>query len=300
MNATIIGFVGLGRIGRPMAERLAAAGFDLVAYDIDRGAMQALGGRARLADSPADVADRCDIVIACLQTVAQYRAAVLGPRGIAEGRRAKTYLHVGTTGRECVREIARALAAKGIATLDAPMSGGVAGAREGRLVSMVAGPREVFDRAAACIASWSQRTVYLGSEPGIAQTMKLVNNMISAANLAVAAEAMVVGAKAGLPADVMLDVLNHGTGRNSATVTKVPNNILSRRFDCGSTLDNVRKDLTAYAEEARRAGLESAVCDAILRCFLEAGAQESMDIDMSKVVRPFERAAGVELRHDET
>jgi len=295
MTRPVVGFVGLGRIGQPMAQRVADAGFEVVAFDIAEDARQALADRAFLASSPADAADRSDIVVGCLQTVEQYRAAVLGEGGVAQGRRARTYLHVGTTGSACVVELARALATRGIVTLDAPMSGGVAGAREGTLVSMVAGPQDAFDRAAGCIASWSRRTLWLGPEPGLAQTMKLVNNMISAANLAMAAEAMVVGARAGLSAAAMLDVLNHGTGQNSATLTKLPRNVVTRRFDCGSTLDNVRKDLSAYAEEARRAGIESALCDTVLRCFLEAGAQASMQADLSTVVRPFERRAGVEL-----
>jgi 3-hydroxyisobutyrate dehydrogenase-like beta-hydroxyacid dehydrogenase len=109
---------------------------------------------------------------------------------------------------------------------------------------------------------------------------------------------MVVGAKAGIPVDVMLDVLNHGTGQNSATLTKIPHNVVPRTFDCGASLHNVFKDLTAYAGEAQAAGIESAVCATVLRFFREAASQGSPDDDIATVVRPLERAAGVELKHD--
>lgn len=291
-----IAFVGLGRIGRPMAERLLDAGFAPIMYDIERAALQHFAGRAHLASSPSDAADRADVVFACLQAVEQYAAAVTGKDGVIHGRRVKTYVHVGTTGRECVQTLASALGARGIVTLDAPMSGGVAGAVAGTLVSMVAGPRAAFEAVEPCLASYSRRIVHLGTEPGLAQTMKLVNNMLSAANLAAACEVMAVGAKAGLPVDVMLDVLNHGTGMNSATLTKIPNNVVPRTFDTGASLANVFKDLSAYAGEARRAGLRSTICETVLECFREAARQGTAQDDISTVVRPFERALGAELK----
>ncbi|MDO9404791.1 MAG: NAD(P)-dependent oxidoreductase [Polaromonas sp.] len=296
MSGLTIGFLGLGKIGRPMAQRLLEAGFDLAVYDLDAAAMESFAGQALLAHSAADLADRADVVIACLQTAAQYRQAILGADGVVHGKRAKAYIHLGTTGGACVRELADGLAASGMALLDAPVSGGVAGAARGQLVTMVAGPLQVFEFARPCLDAWSRKVVYLGARPGLAQTMKLVNNMLSAANLAVAAEVMVVGARAGIPAATMLDVINHGTGQNHATLTKLPDNIVTRRFDCGSTLHNVVKDLSAYAEEAASAGIESDVCQAVVRAFITAGEQSSLNDDLSTVVRPHERAAGVELR----
>ena len=299
----VVGFVGLGRIGLPMAGRAARAGFPLVGFDIAAAANAALlaaAPKALLGTSPADVADRSDIVVGCLQTVEQYRAAILGRDGIVRGDRAKLYVHVGTTGRALLLELAAELATRGIVVVDAPMSGGVAGARAGTLVSMTAGPADACAAIEPLLAAWSKRIVRLGAEPGLAQTMKLVNNMLSAANLAVACEVMAVGAKAGLPVETMLDVLNAGTGQNSATLTKIPNNVVTRRFDTGSTLANVEKDLSAYAAEAVAAGIDSALCRAILACYLEAGRQSSMGDDISSVARPFERATGAVLARRDT
>jgi len=294
----VIGFVGLGKIGAPIAERLLAAGYDLAVFDVAPAAMRPFADRAQIAFTPADTADRADAIIACLQTADQYAEAVLGDTGIVHGRRARIYLHIGTTGRQCVQTISAALDRCGVATLDAPMSGGVAGAKAGTLVSMISGPRAAFDAMEPMVSSYARRIVYLGAQPGLAQAMKLVNNMLSAANLAAAAEVMVVGAKAGLPVDVMLDVLNHGTGQNSATLTKIPNNVVPRTFDCGASLDNIFKDLTAYAAEAQAAGIDSAIFPTVIRFFREAASQGSAGDDLSTVVRPLERAAGVELKRD--
>jgi 3-hydroxyisobutyrate dehydrogenase-like beta-hydroxyacid dehydrogenase len=291
MSGPVVGLLGVGRIGRPIGERLLQAGFRLVVYDIDERAMRALD--AVSGSSPADVGNRSDIVIGCLQTVDQYRNAVLGPDGVSAGGRAKTYVHIGTTGRQCVRDLAHALEAIGIATLDAPMSGGVAGARAGTLVSMVSGPRPQFEIVQPCLLAYSRRVIHLGEEPGLAQVMKLVNNMLSATNLAAACEVLAVGAKAGIPVDMMLDVMNSGTGQNSATLVKVPNNVATRAFNVGSTLHNAMKDLGAYLEEARAAGLDAALSRAVLDCYRHAGEQGSFDDDFANVARPFERAAGV-------
>jgi 3-hydroxyisobutyrate dehydrogenase-like beta-hydroxyacid dehydrogenase len=258
-------------------------------------AAEETGAGAAPASSPADVGNRSDIVFGCLQTVDQYRAAILGPDGVHESRRAKIYVHVGTTGRQCVRDLQQALHSKSIVTIDAPMSGGVAGARAGTLVSMVAGPRAEFAAIEPCLLAYSRRVVFLGEEPGLAQVMKLVNNMLSATNLAAACEVMTVGARAGLPVDVMLDVMNSGTGQNSATLVKVPNNVATRAFNVGSTLHNAMKDLGAYLEEARAAGIDAALSRAVLDCYRRAGEQSSFDDDFATVARPFERAAGVQI-----
>lgn len=291
-----VAFIGLGKIGRPMVRRLIQAGYEMSVFDIDRAALRAFDNEAQVCTSSADAANRADVVIACLQSADQYEDAVLGAQGLVHGDRAKTYVHVGTTGRKCVSLIASELAKQGIVTLDAPISGGVAGAMAGTLVSMISGPRAAFESVADCLSSYARKLVYVGPQPGLAQAMKLVNNMLSAANLAAAVEVMVVGAKAGISVDVMLEVINNGTGQNSATLTKIPNNVIPRTFDTGASLHNVFKDLSAYAAEAANAGIDSTICRTVLGCYLEAASQGSQEDDISTVARPFERAAAVELK----
>lgn len=290
---SVVGFIGLGKIGGPLADRLLAAGFELVVHDIRAEAMAPFAGRAERAASCAEVGERTDIAFGCLQTAEDYRSAITGPNGLIEGRRVRTYAHIGTTGRESVIDLARALGARGVATVDAPMSGGVAAARDGRLVSMLAGPATAIDRMEPCVAAYSRRIVRLADAPGLAQAMKLFNNMLSAANLAVAVEIMVVGAKAGIPAETMLEVLNHGTGQNSATLTKIPDQIVPRSFAVGASLANALKDVSNYIDEAQALGVDSAFGEAVLARYRLAVDQGSAADDISTVIRPFERAAGV-------
>ncbi len=157
----------------------------------------------------------------------------------------RVYVHVGTTGSVLVQELAEQLAASGVDTVDAPMTGGTPRARAGTLTVMASGPRPAFDYVTPLLETYSTKIVYLGAKPGIAQTMKLINNMVSAANLAVAAEAMVMGAKAGLDPELMLAVMNSGTAQNSALLSKIPDHVLTRRFDYGSGIYVTEKDLTA-------------------------------------------------------
>lgn len=288
-----VGFIGLGAIGRPIAERLAAQG-EVVVYDLRDEALAPFHGRARIALSPADVAARSDVVFGCLSTLGAYRSAIAESQGIFGGR-ARVYVHLGTTGSDLAQELQAALATHGIAMIDAPITGGVARAREGTLTSMVSGPRAVVEQVEPYLRAYSSEVVYLGERVGAAQTMKVLNNMLSAANLAVAAEVLVMGVKAGLDPVTMLRVINAGTGQNSATLTKAPNNILTRRFDYGGSLAITVKDLDAFMREARALAVETPLGAAVQRAYLNAAAGGVEGVDMTEVIRPMERRAGVEV-----
>ena len=215
-----VGFLGLGAIGAPIAERLLRQRGALAVFDVRPQALAPFAGRADIARSPAEVADRADIVFACITSADDYRQAVLGRDGILRGERMRTYVHLGTSGAALVRGFAEELAARGIATLDAPMTGSPPRARTGSLTAMVAGARPGFDLVEPLMRAYASKIVYLGDRIGAAQVMKTVNNAISLANFAIASEAMIVGAKAGIAPEAMLEVLNAGSGQNSATLTK--------------------------------------------------------------------------------
>lgn len=289
----LVGFIGLGAIGRPIAERLAAQG-DIVVHDIRDEAVAPLRGRAGVALSPADVAARTDVVFGCLSTLDAYRSVITESQGIYGGR-ARIYVHLGTTGSELAKELEAALALHDIAMIDAPITGGVARAREGTLTSMVSGKRETVDQVMKLLRAYSREVVYLGEHVGAAQTMKVINNMLSAANLAVAAEGLVMGVKAGLDPETMLRVINDGTGQNSATLTKIPNNILTRRFDYGGSLAITLKDLAALMREADALAMEMPLGAAVQQAYLAAAAGGVEGLDMTTVIRPMEQRAGVEV-----
>ncbi len=289
----VAGFLGLGAMGRPMAERMAAAGRLQV---FDRRA-EACTGFAEIAASAAELARGCDIVFGCLTDPGDYRAAVLGADGLIEGGRLRTYVHLGTSGGALVRELAAALARRGVDLLDAPITGGPPRARTGTLTAMASGSAAAFAAAEGLMRSYAADIVYLGIQPGAAQTMKLVNNAVSLTNLAIASEAMLVGARAGIPAEAMLQVLNSGSGQNSATLTKIPDHVLPRRFDYGGSLHVVSKDLQLFLDDAAQLGASAHLAAAALRAYREAAAQGSESDDVTTVIRPMERRrrAGVEL-----
>lgn len=288
-----IAIIGLGAIGRPMAERIAGAGLPLVVCDVRDAAVAGLPETVVRAASPEDAANRAEIVLACLPSIDSHRKALLAPGGAIHGKRVRVYIHTGTTGSALVNELAAAFGARGAATLDAPMTGGVPRARAGTLTVMASGPQAAFAAAEPFLNAYASTIVYLGERLGAAQVMKLINNQLSAANLAIAAEAMVLGAKAGLDPEQMIAVLNAGTGQNSATLTKIPEHVLTRGFDYGGAMYITDKDLCAFAEEAEALEMPIPLGDAVRRLYREAAAAKTDDI--TTVARYFERLAGVEL-----
>jgi 3-hydroxyisobutyrate dehydrogenase-like beta-hydroxyacid dehydrogenase len=295
-NPPVIGFLGLGSIGAPMAERILQAGYRLIVHDIRPEAMAPFQGRAELAQSPADVAHRTDIVFCCLATNSSFKDAVYGQTGIVAGHRARLYVHLGTNGSEIVQQLAEQLGRRNIATLDAPMTGGRRRAADGTLTVMASGPQAAFDAAEPVIRSYAGKIVYLSDQVGAAQVMKAVNNMMSLTNLAAACEAMLVGVKAGLDPQAMLEVLNSGSGQNSATADKVPRHVLPRTFDFGGSLAIVMKDSQTFLDEAAARGIATPISDAVRHCYETALAAGSELDDITTVVRHMERAIGIELR----
>ncbi len=291
----VVGFIGLGAIGRPMAERILER-FSLVACDLRPDACAPLAGRARIASTPAEVAAGSDIVFACLPTLGSYREVVSGEAGLLAGGRAGLYVHVGTTGSALVRELESALAGVGVRTLDAPMTGGVPRARDGTLTVMASGPAEAFAAALPVMECYASKIVHLDGGTGSAQILKLINNVLSAANLALAAEALLMGSKAGLDCGQMIEVLNSGTGQSDATRTKIPRHVLSGRFDYGGALHITLKDLAAYLEEASALGVPAPLGSVVRQAYVRAAALGSPLDDMTSVVCHMEQASGAELR----
>ena len=288
-----VGFIGTGSMGLPIALRLIAAGYALVVNDCNPAARKELEGSAEIVPTARDVADRADVVFACLPTLQACRDVAFGPQGLHLGKRMQTYIHLGTTGAPLVQELVAALAPRWV--VDAPITGGAPKARSGNLTSIVSGDAGVLGGCRKLFDAYSSEVIEVSSQPGVAQTMKLVNNIVSATNLAIACEALLVGAKAGLDPAVMVKVLNSGSGQNSATLSKVPTNILTRRFDWGAALSIILKDSTHFLEEADMAGVPVGVARATFESFSRAAEQEGVEADMTTVLRQLERAAGFEM-----
>ena len=295
-TARAVGFIGLGSIGTPMAERILQEGHRLYVYDIRPEAMAPFRGRAELAASPRAMADHVDIVFGCLAISDSFRSALLGSDGIGRGQRAKHYVHLGTNGSAVVQELAVGLTPSGIATLDAPMTGGRQRAATGTLTVMASGPEDSFIAAKPLMACYSDKIVYLGASVGAAQVMKSVNNMLSLTNLVAACEALVVGTKAGLDPETMLDVVNHGSGQNTATSSKVPRHILPRSFDFGGSLAVVLKDIGVFMEHAAALDIPTPVSELVRQTYLTAIREGSDAADITTVIRPMEQQAGITVQ----
>ncbi len=291
-----IGYIGLGAMGRPMAINLIEAGHDLVVCDTDENRTAVLAQRgAEVAASPRETADKSDYVLACLPSLAAAEDVALGVDGADKGNRAKAFINMGTTGSAYSRAVAEKMKAAGKVFLDAPISGGPPGAEAGTLGIMCSGDQETFEALKSSLEVLSGKLVYLNENPGAAQTMKLVNNIISFGNLSVALEAMTLGAKAGLDPEQMLEVINASSGRNSATDTKIPNHVLSRTFDYGGALYIIEKDLELWRREAEAYETPMWLGTNIRTLFLQCMAEVGRDQDLTALTTTLEKMAGVQI-----
>jgi len=288
-----LGFIGVGKMGGPMAGRLLDAAHTLTVFDTQPAALKPLLQRgARQAASAAAVASEVETLLVSLPTPEIVRQVALG---IAAGGKLRNFIDLSTTGPRVAREIAAALALKGIAGIDAPVSGGVAGAEKGTLAVMLACPGDRRPLLEPVLRVFG-KVFYLGDQPGLGQTMKLCNNLLSATALAISTEAVVMGVKAGLDPRVMIEVINAGSGRNSATQDKFPKAILPRTFDFGFTNALMYKDVKLCVEEAEAMGAPMWVGSAVRHLWAHTASRMGPETDFTTIVRCLEEMAGVEVK----
>jgi 3-hydroxyisobutyrate dehydrogenase-like beta-hydroxyacid dehydrogenase len=295
-NEPTIGFIGLGRMGSHMSSRLIAAGHRLVAFDVDAGALaRAVQKGATPAKSPAEVASSADIVFVSLPTPDIVKAVALSEQGVIAGSRARMFVDLSTTGPRTAIEVAVALGQKNIVAVDAPVSGGPGGAEKGTLAIMVAASRGAVDELRPFLDVLG-KVFWVGEEAGMGQSMKLVNNLLSATAMSITSEALVLGVKAGLDPAVMLDVINAGSGRNTATADKFPRCVLPRRFDFGFSTDLLYKDVKLCLDEGERLGVPMMVGNAVRQLMAITKAREEPGSDITRIVCAVEDWAGVEVK----
>ena len=296
MTTETLGFVGVGKMGGPMVARLLNAGHKVCVFDTCADAIAAikkLGAQA--VGSAAEVASVAETVFMSLPDPQIVQAAALGKAGIIEGTTIKRAIDFSTIGPRAANSVSIGLSANGISYIDAPVSGGVKGARDGTLAIMVACPKPVFLGAEEILKTFG-KVFHLGEKPGQAQTMKIANNLLAGAAIALTSEAMVMGVKAGLDPNLMLDVLNTSTGRNSATQDKFPKSVLPGSFDFGFTTGLSYKDISLCIDEAEALGVPMVVGSAVRQMFAVTKAMYGADSDFTSVCRVVESWAGVEVR----
>jgi 3-hydroxyisobutyrate dehydrogenase-like beta-hydroxyacid dehydrogenase len=284
-----IGFIGVGRMGSGMVGRLLAAGHQLTVHDPNAAAVAAVVAKgARAARTAAEVAAAAPIVMASVPTPAVARAtaeAIAGATGL------QVFVDLSTSGPAAAQAIAALLGARGVAAVDAPVSGGVSGAANGKLAIMVSGPGATIERVRPLLAELG-RIFVVGERAGLGQTVKLANNLMSAASLAIAAEALAMGAKAGVDAAVMLEILNASSGRNSATQDKIPRHVLNRKFDFGFANALSFKDVRLCLDEAEALGVPMVVGAAVRQMLSITHNICGPEADCTELVRVVEQWAG--------
>lgn len=294
-----VGFVGLGLMGTPMAARLHRAGFPLTVYNRTRSKAEefaaAAGGAVRVGRRPAEVAAASRIVITMVADPAALREVALPSGGILEGaREGSVLIDMSTVDPETVRAVGAAAAARGVGMLDAPATGGVTGAKEGTLTLMVGGESAVLEACRPVLQVLARTIVHLGPL-GMGAAMKLVNNICSAGYFAVAAEALALGAKAGLDPARMVEVLLGGSGRSEVLVSRAPR-ILRGDFRPSFRLKYAAKDVGLAVTMARLAGVPVPLTSLLHQLYQSAAAAGQAEQDFSALLLWLEGQTGAPVR----
>lgn len=255
-----LGWIGLGSMGHRMSRHLAAAGHKLVVADAASTALAPAG--AAIARSNAEVATRVETIFLSLPD-GRVTEAVARELVTATPRTLKTVVDTSTIGPKAARAAAEILRAADVAFVDAPVSGGTAGAEKATLAFMLGCPAETYERLKPLV-SLMGKPFHAGPEPGHGQAVKLLNNFLSATAMAATSEAVVYGMRQGIAMGTILDIVNASTGRNTATDDKFPRRILNGRVDAGFTARLQLKDIGLYLENAREAGIADEVAAAVV------------------------------------
>lgn len=305
ISAQKIGFVGLGRMGYPMAGHIAEAGFPLVVHDVDPAASRRFAARhdvrvAESADSFADV----DIVLLMLPTSDEVRDVVFGTAdwaGLSQALASSALvIDCSTSDPLVTREIAKSLQIKGISLVDAPVAGGVVFAEQGTLDILVAGDPAALRRAKPVVATFGRSVTYCG-DVGSAHAMKVVNNFVNAQILLTYAEALAIALKAGLQPGVAVAALKDATtGRNHAFGKKIEGQVLTRAFNSGMALALTEKDVGLARQLAERLRLDAPIAALCSQLWQRGRAEVGSQVDQTEIVRLWERMAGIEIRAEAT
>ena len=273
------GFIGLGQMGGPMAGNIAAKGFPLTVYD--KAGTQGLAPEgAQLGANAADVARAADTVFLSVPD-GKVSLFVVDEIIASEDRRADVIIDLSTIGPDAAREADARCKAVGITYIDAPVSGGQAGARAGTITVMLAGPRAVVDAHQDVLHGFAKNPFHVGEEPGQGQAVKILNNFLSGTAMAASTEAVLYGLSQGIDMKTILDVVNVSTGQNTATADKFPKRILTETFNTGFATALLTKDVNLFLDNAREAGTPTKIAQTISEVWDETNeALPGSDITM--------------------
>jgi 3-hydroxyisobutyrate dehydrogenase len=286
-----LGFVGLGAMGSPMAKRLAGAGFELRVFDVfDERTRPLVELGAASAASPMEAAEGTEALVLMVANAEQAEGALFGEGGAAEALpEGAAVVVMSTIGPEAVRTLADALAERGLRTMDAPVSGGVARAERGDLLIMAGGPEDLFEELRPVLGAMGSSVAHCGPRVGDGQAVKLVNQLLCGVHIAAAAEALAYAEALGLDPRFVFETIRHGAA-NSFMLEDRGERMLKEEFvPPKSALDIFVKDMGLVSKAAEEQGFETPLATAALEMYL-AGKDAGLGTeDDSGVIRVFRR-----------
>ncbi len=292
-----VGFIGLGKMGKPMAKNLLQAGYPLIIHDVvEESLLELCALGAERGSSPRDVASRASVVITMLPSGAEVESVALGPRGLKEGlARSSVYIDMSTVHPATSRKIAHELAGNGVSMLDAPVSRGQEAAIQGTLSIMVGGGRDTYESCLDVFKSLGTDIFYCG-ESGMGAVFKLVNNLIVAITACSVSEALVMGVKAGAHLETLLQVLNASSSNSFVLEHFFPRKALRGDFEAGGSIDTVSKDLELALNLAGEHRVPMLFGAASYQLYSILRGQGLGHRDFTSVITLTEEAAGVQAR----
>jgi 3-hydroxyisobutyrate dehydrogenase-like beta-hydroxyacid dehydrogenase len=298
--ANKIGIVGVGNMGFHFANRFLEHGYEVVIHDKNEETLIHFRKKesAYIAGSPKQVADQAEIVFVSLPTPQIVYQVALGDNGLINGDKIRTYVDLSTTGPGTASEIAKHFNGKRIEVLDAPVSGGVPGAKNGTLTLMASGEKEVFEKIKPMLSVIGRNIFYVGAKIGQGQIVKVVNNLLSAAAMGITSEAVVLGRKAEIDPEVLISVFNASSGRNTATTDKFPKAVLNRSFDYGFSSGLMYKDVKLCIELAEELGVPMWLGTSVMQFWKYIMTQGGGGRDFTTIIQYIEQMVGIpnELR----
>ncbi len=291
-----IGFVGLGIMGKPMAKNLLKAGYELVVFDVVEAPLkEVVAAGAKAATSPSDVASQCEIIITMLPNSPHVKTAVLGKNGVIEGVKAGSIVvDMSSIAPLASREIAAALAAKGVEMLDAPVSGGEPKAVEGTLAIMVGGKQEVFDKVKDILLKMGASAVLCG-DIGAGNVTKLANQIIVALNIAAMSEALVLATKAGVDPEKVFDAIKGGLAGSTVLNAKAPM-VLQGNYKPGFRIELHIKDLQNALDTAHEISAPIPLTSQVMEIMQAMKVDGKQTEDHGGLIQFYEKLAGVKVR----
>ncbi|MFT7575022.1 MAG: 3-hydroxyisobutyrate dehydrogenase [Alphaproteobacteria bacterium] len=257
----VIGFIGLGQMGGPMATNIVKGGYKLICYD-QAGTAALMPEGATACGSVAEVVKGADTIFMSLPNGAIMESVATEIANV-DSARASLIVDLSTVGPDAARSAAKRLALKQIGFGDAPVSGGRAGAIKASISLMFSGDKAIYDDHLDVFKSFAANPFHVGDEPGHGQTVKMLNNFLSATNMAATSEAVAFGVGQGLDMKLILDVVNVSSGANSASLDKFVNRVLPETYDAGFFAELLNKDVQLYITNVRAAGTPSDVGEAV-------------------------------------